>query len=183
MQPGVALVGALALATLTAVAAASGYLNGRIGYLERAHSPHSQLYEWARTNTPQDAIFAVPPSNSEMRSWSRRAIVVNFKAFPFQDELMIEWHRRLRDMSNNAGLDSGFVALTDLDASYEALADVDLIALSEEYGFSYVVRQSPIAVTDSTHQGWENVASFGGSSMRPLVLYVYRREPSRLGTR
>jgi hypothetical protein len=51
----------------------------------------------ARMLTPETAVFLTPPMFGRFRLVARRAIVVDFQCFPFQDAAMVEWKRRLRD--------------------------------------------------------------------------------------
>jgi hypothetical protein len=67
--------------------------------LARVGTPLEQVETWARTNTPTDAVFAVPPTWSSFRSHARRAIVINFKSFPYRDALIYTWFERLTDLA------------------------------------------------------------------------------------
>lgn len=140
--PGVALVGCLLVTAV--VQFQPQLLERRVAMLARAEDPWSDLYRWAAIETDNNAVFAVPPSNSSFRTWARRAIVVNFKAFPFQDTGMVEWYRRIRDTSDHPALASGYVPAADLDIAYEQLGEVDLTRLAELYGFTYVARTTPL---------------------------------------
>ncbi|HUS80964.1 MAG TPA: DUF6798 domain-containing protein, partial [Armatimonadota bacterium] len=52
---------------------------------------------FARAATPPDAIFLTPPDLGGFRLLARRAIVVDFKAFPFSDEAIVQWRQRMAD--------------------------------------------------------------------------------------
>ena len=53
------------------------------------------LYGWARENTSVDAQFLVPPDLMRFRLVARRAIYVDFKSPPLDPDGLVEWHRRL----------------------------------------------------------------------------------------
>ncbi|ARA92036.1 hypothetical protein AWN76_001860 [Rhodothermaceae bacterium RA] len=100
---------------------------------------------WARTATPQDAVFAVPPSDDRFRSRAQRAIVVNFKAFPHQDTAMLAWFERLQALAPIGRPPRGGAAiLDDLDRAFEHLTLAELLPLSRSYGFTYVLRRTPL---------------------------------------
>ncbi len=121
------------------------FVTERILPIARQGTAVERLERWARTQTATDAIFATPPSFSGFRSQAQRAIVVNFKAYPFRDRYMYEWYRRLTDLAPIDPPERGGAALLpDLDAAYEALSAEDLRVLSERYGFGYVVRHTPL---------------------------------------
>src|SRR5205814_9379856 len=56
------------------------------------------MCEWARQHTPAEAIFLVPPQESEFRYHTRRAIVVNFKAVPQLAGELSEWRDRMKNV-------------------------------------------------------------------------------------
>ncbi|WP_457652257.1 DUF6798 domain-containing protein [Rhodocaloribacter sp.] len=121
------------------------FVTERIYPIARQGAPVERLERWVRTQTATDAIFAVPPSFSGFRSQAQRAIVVNFKAYPFRDRYMYEWYRRLTDLAPAPPPERGGAALLPaLDAAYEARSAEDLRRLSGRYGFGYVVRRTPL---------------------------------------
>jgi hypothetical protein len=155
-----------------------GLIDHRVGLLARANDPWSAIYEWASTETDKGAVFAVPPSNSSFRSWARRPIVSNFKAFAFQDSGMVEWYRRIRDLTRHPALLQGFVSPEDLDASYERLSGADLTQLAERYGVSYVARGTLMNEMpgDSTSR-WSQVYPPPGAEANHQP-YVYALTPA-----
>jgi hypothetical protein len=54
-----------------------------------------ELSRWARENTPVDALFLVPPSDSVFRLEAQRSAVIGFKHVPQLSGELIEWKRRL----------------------------------------------------------------------------------------
>ena len=170
MKPWPALL-ALAAWTVVFVGLITGkdFVTERIHPMMRQGTPIEALERWARTQTAREAVFAVPPSFSGFRSNAQRAIVINFKAFPFQDRHMYEWYRRLTDLAPMPPPERGGAAiLDDLDAAYETLNAGDLSTLSGRYGFTYVVRRSPLP---APRRGWRAV-------YRNEAWTVYRIPPS-----
>lgn len=116
--------------------------------LQHTKTPLADVEAWARTTTAVDAVFAVPPSFSGFRSRAQRAIVINFKAYPFQDQHMAIWFERLLDIAPIDPPDRGGAPLIPhLDRAYETLTASDLLRLSETYAIDYIVRQQPLADT------------------------------------
>jgi len=110
----------------------------------RIGSPMERLEHWVRTQSPREAVFAVPPSFSAFRSNAQRAIVVNFKAFPFADEQIPEWFRRISDFSGGSLPPRGGPEIERvLDQNFEALSPRQIISLADRYDFSYLVRATP----------------------------------------
>ena len=119
--------------------------------LAREGTPIEQVETWARTQTPRDAVFAVPPSWSGFRSRARRGIVINYKAFPYRDRLNITWFERLTNMAPITLPDRGGSTLQDsLDAAFFRQPASTLLHLAGRYDFEYVVRNRPLAPTSAS---------------------------------
>lgn len=106
----------------------------------RALRPEGQVAAWARAHTPATAVFAVPPSWSFFRSAARRAVVVNFKAFPYEDARMLAWLRRMQalaPMPLPARAGPGLQAR--LDSAYAARVATTWPRLRGDYGAAYAV--------------------------------------------
>jgi hypothetical protein len=95
---------------------------------------------WAEQHTPADALFLVPPSHGTFRLLARRAILADFKSFPFQDGAMVEWQRRLLDCCGPLPDGSiGFAAAAVMEKNYRQLGDADLTRLAHQYGTTYAL--------------------------------------------
>lgn len=97
--------------------------------------PETELYDWIRSNTDKHAVFLSPPGLERFRLASERAIVVDWKASTYVPAEVLEWYRRLEDVSgrsNPRGRD-------DVIAGYEALDRARLDRLRERYHLSYAV--------------------------------------------
>lgn len=107
----------------------------------REEAPVARVEAWARMHTAADAVFAVPPSWSGFRSRAERAIVVNFKAFPFHPTRNMAWFQRVTDLAPITLPARGYPALPDsLDAAFFRLPSTHLQRLASQYAFDYVVR-------------------------------------------
>ena len=72
----------------------------------REGRPQADLASAARSRTEPDALFLVPWRWQRWRILAQRAVVVDWKAFPFREEGMREWHRRylaIYDPEHGAG--------------------------------------------------------------------------------
>lgn len=99
-----------------------------------------QMERWIRAHTPRDEVFAIPPSNSSFRSNARRAAVVTFKAFPFQDREIIRWWERLTTL---APIDSirygGAAAIPLLDKAYHQQTARDWAKIADRYDVDFIL--------------------------------------------
>jgi hypothetical protein len=98
----------------------------------------AEMAKYARTHTPSQAVFLTPPDWGQFRLLARRAIVVDFKAFPFQDMAMAAWYERLTTCYGTPQA-TGFAMLPALKGHYAGLDDPRLEALRNRYGIGYAV--------------------------------------------
>jgi hypothetical protein len=101
-------------------------------------APSPSVMEFARTRTPADAVFITPPGFGRFRLVARRAIVVDFKSFPFHGDAMEEWYQRLVHLYGAPAL-KGFAAADEMDRRYRAVTTQTLIQAGSRYGASYAV--------------------------------------------
>lgn len=128
-------------------------LRAKAGPLAREGTPTEQVETWARTQTPRDAVFAVPPSWSGFRSRARRAIVVNYKAFPYRDRLNLTWFERLTQMAPISLPQRSGPAIQDsLDAAFLRQPVPALHRLADRYDFDYVVRDRRFTPASSSFE-------------------------------
>jgi hypothetical protein len=99
--------------------------------------------DWARDNTPVDAVILVPPGESSMRLRGQRAIVVNFKAVPQLSGELPEWRDRLQtvlSIDHLSALPRGYrQTLRAIDERYATLAADQLRSAARAYGARYIV--------------------------------------------
>ena len=136
-----AFAGALVLGL--GIGLASGGLDSRIGPWRRAALPMTQAEDWVREHTPPDAIVAVPPNSTTFRLRARRAVVVTFKAAPFQDGAIHEWYARLLALAPAATRSParGLAFGEALDDAYALNREDDWARLARDYGVTYVLRR------------------------------------------
>lgn len=122
------------------IAVINGYVKfgARFSNSELGGSPGVQIADYARSNTPEDAVFLTPPNFGQFRLLARRAIVVDFKAFPFLDEAMVEWQKRLFNCYGQPK-SAGFAAASEMDKNYRIITDEKLRSLQMQYRISYAI--------------------------------------------
>jgi hypothetical protein len=95
--------------------------------------------DYVRNETPKDAVFLTPPDLGEFRLVTNRAIVVDFKAFPFQDQAMREWRTRLFTLYGGEPRAKGRFAPAEMLEIYRTIDDTTILSLAETYGFEYAL--------------------------------------------
>ena len=132
--------GKAALVTGAAFALLVGFAVGplsRIGLhssLFAPPSPARALHGFMRERTPKQSLFLTPPDEDSLRFFGERAIVVDWKGNPAVPGEVLEWYRRLEDVTGRPGF-------TDESAlrGYDELDPGRLEALHARYGFDYAV--------------------------------------------
>lgn len=141
------------LAVTLASFAQVDFFTKRWGPYNREKSDLGRIETWAQAETPRDALFAIPPSVSSWRSHTKRALVINFKAFPYDDELMFSWYERLMDVAPiPPGTAGGGVVLARLDHAYENLSPARMAEIAGKYGITHFVRSTPLTPHPSFQQ-------------------------------
>jgi hypothetical protein len=93
----------------------------------------AELYAWMRT-TPKEARFLTPPDVEKMRYHGQRSIVVDWKSNPLVPDEVLEWYKRLQDVTGRQSFTGG----RDLDG-YNSMDRARLDLLRARYGFDYVI--------------------------------------------
>jgi hypothetical protein len=114
---------------------------------EPVDAGYRELCAWAsdRANTPADAIFLVPPQETDFRLYGERAIVVNFKHVPQISGEILEWKHRLIAVLGITDADIETLPhdypklLTRIGELYEQRPAADLFDVAEKYGATYIV--------------------------------------------
>ena len=107
-----------------------------------ADQKEDTFYQWIQNNTETESIFLIPPNMENFRLESNRAIVVDWKAFPFSDVAIVEWYARVNDVTNNADKKysySGFSSHSQMLRGYDSLREDDITLLKSKYNFNYIV--------------------------------------------
>ncbi len=103
------------------------------------------LFEWAR-RTHRDARFLTPPQLGEFRLGAERAIVADWKSTPILADELLEWYRRI-------GQVSGIATVTSREQAADGYARMDstrLARLVGQYAVDYVVlpRDAPLIAAE-----------------------------------
>ncbi len=100
--------------------------------------------EWARAQTPPDALFVVPPVGSESFPWlARRRSFATFKQV-WPSGGLPEWHRRLSALADWSGPwpCGGWAAAAWLAERYDRLDRPRLTALAHQYRATHIIRSA-----------------------------------------
>ena len=100
--------------------------------------PEVEIADYTRENIPEDAVFLTPPMLGRFRIEARRAIVVDFKSFPFQDWAMVEWKERLLDCYGKVK-NTGFPAAQEMDELYKNITKEKILFVAKKYEISYAI--------------------------------------------
>lgn len=98
-----------------------------------ADAQEAALYS-AMSKTPRDALFLIPPQLQGFRLSAQRAVVVDWKSTPYLGSLLVEWHRRISDVSGR-----NVVSERDAALGYSRMDLAHLRRLVDEYGVDYAV--------------------------------------------
>ncbi len=109
----------------------------------------TELANFITTKTPEDAIFITPPDLPQIRFAANRAIVIDFKSFPYQDEYMLNWRERMRFCYGETDL-LGFEAQKDLAEKFKFVSYKHLQAIQRKYGATYAILDTREVVDKNT---------------------------------
>jgi hypothetical protein len=94
---------------------------------------------WIREMTPRAAVILAPPARPSFTLLAQRAMVVQFKFFPFTQAEVLEWHRRLLDLTGGRRPRDPVNPEAELNEFYFQLTDVEIARLAQKYGADYVL--------------------------------------------
>ncbi len=94
-----------------------------------------EMYNFIKNSTVKESILLTPIYKDSFRLRLERAIVVNFKIFPFNELAMIEWYERINDTSNGN--------VFNIRKGYNSLSEEDVVNLKDKYNFSYAIFEVP----------------------------------------
>ena len=98
----------------------------------------NEVASFVKEHTPEGSIFLTPPMWGQFRILARRAIVIDFKAFLFDDIAMQEWYERLTNCYGYPEK-AGFGMVDELELNYLNISDDRLLSLKDKYKISYAV--------------------------------------------
>lgn len=138
------LTASVALIVVAAAAPAVGALG--LGMTpEPDDADYRQICTWAAdpAHTPLDAIFLVPPQETDFRLYGQRAIIVNFKHIPQLSNEIRQWRDRLADVlgtTDFAQFPRDYpLTLAALGRAYESRPTGDLLAVAKKYDARFIV--------------------------------------------
>lgn len=137
---GWAAVAAGGLLTAALAAGGVGRPAAKLFPLTYARSDLAEVERWVRANTPKDALFLIPPSNTTFRIHARRSVAVNFKPTPYQEGAIHVWLDRLSAVAPAPLPERGGLAFVGvLDKAYAANAPADWTRLAGRFGAEFAL--------------------------------------------
>jgi hypothetical protein len=108
----------------------------------------TELYKWCKT-TPGSSIFLTPPKLQNFRLHGERAIVVDWKSTPIDPDGLVEWYKRIEDVSGIKDVRTK----KDADAGYLALDVERLRYLRSKYNINFAVlyKKNDVSVLNFPH--------------------------------
>jgi hypothetical protein len=107
--------------------------------LNDMQGPLAEVARKAKALTPKDALLITAPSSSEVRYLAERAIVVDFKTFPFKGQAMKDWRQRLLDVygwTEKKGFDAVQWAYMP---HYRVIKTEKLLEIQQKYGATHAI--------------------------------------------
>jgi hypothetical protein len=104
----------------------------------------SNLAIWSKENTESNSVFLIPLDFEKFRLISNRAVVVDWKAFPFQKKSILEWGERICDVSNLNHCNFKNIDLNTVISGYRSHNINSIRKLSEKYSFDYFITRHPM---------------------------------------
>ena len=116
----------------------------------------ARLFDWVQRNTPASAIFAIPPDYSGFQTATRRAQFVSFKAFPYHEDDIKEWYRRLLVQTRYDTFEPGIggvilpkvrgvEAMKQFTSYHESLSAEALVDFARSESVDYVLRRTQVS--------------------------------------
>lgn len=98
-----------------------------------------EVSQYIKKETPKDSRFLVPPMQAEIRYLGQRALVVDFKAFPFSGQAMKAWQERIFEVYGWTD-QQGFAAVNQVFEPYwKTRPDSMLLLLGKKYEAQYAL--------------------------------------------
>lgn len=113
--------------------------NFNFSSLSNYQTEENKIAQWVRENTAESTIFLIPPEFESFRLVANRAIVADWKSFPFQDKAMKQWAERLCDISNIKPCNHKDITENKVISGYRDLDINTILYLSKKYGFTNMI--------------------------------------------
>jgi hypothetical protein len=92
-----------------------------------------------KAQSDRDALFLIPPSLSQFRLYSQRAVVADLRSFPFTDGAIREWRDRM--VAILGPLDSR-LSWRNVDSFYRQRSASDLVVAARKYRADYILTRT-----------------------------------------
>lgn len=96
------------------------------------------IAEFANKHTPVGSIFLTPPDFGLFRLSSERALLVDFKMFPFSERDIQEWRARM-NAAYGPITGAGWTAVESMQKNYKQITDGNIRELAASYNLSYAI--------------------------------------------
>lgn len=103
------------------------------------------LSEYVNQKTPLTAVFLTPPFFGQFRITAERAILIDYRTFPFQDQAMQAWKTRLAEIYAVPTTMNYFSSAMLADESYRTISDQRILKIVREFPFDYAILYSETA--------------------------------------
>ena len=84
-------------------------------------------------------MFLIPPEWETFRLVSERAVVADWKAFPFQEEAFLEWAKRMCDLGNIKECDFKNLRQKHIVDGYRTHTLESVSKIAQKYDVSYII--------------------------------------------
>ncbi len=103
--------------------------------------PWYRFCRQVRQAVPKDVVVVTPPQTAGFQLFAERAEVANFKCMPMFEQGLVEWKRRLEDLTGGAEVRcSGFPGCSDaLARAYAKLREDDFLRVAQKYNAQYAI--------------------------------------------
>ena len=116
----------------------AGAFHKRYNVLLGEPAPLRELYAFARSTAPESQ-FVIPPNLKSFRLFGERAVVVDWQSTPMKPYELVEWYRRLGQVSGNPGVKTA----AEAEAGYARMDQSRLNRLAADYRADYLVERQP----------------------------------------
>jgi hypothetical protein len=126
-------------------------------HIDDLRNPCLGIGLFARQNTPADSLFIVPPDLGNFQLVAQRAVVVQWKAFPFSDAAMEQWYERMRDCYGDSA-ETKVPVKEVLAERYRSISREQLLRAGKKYGATHAVLYKntccdlPVLFADETYK-------------------------------
>jgi hypothetical protein len=122
------------------------FVTSWVAFSRHQQSSYSEMLEWIRDNTPQDAVIIAPPWLNDFTLESERATVVNFGRDP-HNGLIVQWYQRYCAMNGGPYKSFGIDTEAEVQRHYDFLTAAQVQDIEQKYGgqfyFTAVARSEP----------------------------------------